>query len=97
MTTNLSKLKKHLDAVLANHTQTKDHPIETMNDNSVITLIGTVPSREVKERAEMLVKKQAGVSAVINELHIKQTESDQDESLIVPAGMPSKTPISNQA
>ena len=75
-------LKMQIEAILANHTQTKDYGIGVKDDNGVITLIGKVPSRDVKQLAEMLVKKQAGVSAVINELGIEQVDQDKEETII---------------
>lgn len=91
-----NNLKKRIDSILANHTQTKDFGIEVKDDNGVITLIGMVPSRDVKELAEMLVKKQAGVSAVINELNVEQV-NDTEEELVIPRPIPPfQTPVSNQ-
>ena len=87
-------LKKRIEAILANHTQTKDFGIDVKDDNGVITLIGRVPSREVKQLVETLVRKQVGVSAVINELSIEQV--DQDEEMIIPLPVPtSDTPDSD--
>jgi osmotically-inducible protein OsmY len=81
-------LKKRIEAILANHTQTKDFGIGVKDDNGVITLIGMVPSRDVKQLVEKLVRKQVGVSAVINQLGIKKVDQDKEEP-IIPLPVPS--------
>jgi osmotically-inducible protein OsmY len=83
----VDNLKKRIDAILANHTQTKNYDIKSKDDNGVITLVGMVPSSDVKQLAEMLVRKQAGVSAVINELGIEKVDQEKDE-LIIPLPVP---------
>ena len=89
-------LKKRIDAILANHTQTKDFGIEVTDNNGVITLIGKVPSRDVKQLAEMLVRKQSGVSAVVNELGIEKVDQDKEEMILPQQIPPSDIPDSDQ-
>ena len=49
---------------------TGEYGIEVLDNNGVITLKGTVPSREVSERAEAVARDIAGVQGVINELEL---------------------------
>lgn len=44
--------------------------IDVMNSNGVITLSGTVPTIEARERAEAIVRNMEGVTSVINELDV---------------------------
>lgn len=74
-----SKRKQRIDTLLANHSQTRDYAIETADDNGVITLVGTVPSKDIKALAERLVRKQQGVTSVINALDVRGTE---DEAIV---------------
>jgi len=48
----------------------RDHGIEVLDSNGVITLRGTVPSVEARERAETIVRGVPGVTSVINELDV---------------------------
>lgn len=56
--------------------RTKEHGIEVLDNNGVITLNGYVPSREIKKTAEAVINKVFGVISVINQLHI-QTETPE--------------------
>jgi hypothetical protein len=54
-----------------------------------------VPTRDVKDLAEMLVRKQTGVSTVINDVRIEQVDKDKEEMIIPRPVPPSHTPGSN--
>jgi osmotically-inducible protein OsmY len=49
---------------------TGEYGIEVLDNNGIITLTGMVPSREVMERAESIVRDVEGVRGVINQLEI---------------------------
>jgi osmotically-inducible protein OsmY len=44
--------------------------IEVLDSNGVITLRGTVPTIDARERAEAIVRGMEGVTSVINELDV---------------------------
>ena len=54
--------------------RTKEHGIEALDDNGVITLKGTVPSREVSEAAKLIAEDAPGVTSVINALEVQDSE-----------------------
>jgi osmotically-inducible protein OsmY len=54
--------------------RTKEHGIEVLDDNGVITLRGNVPSRDVHKAAEKIVKDVSGVISVINSLDIQESK-----------------------
>jgi osmotically-inducible protein OsmY len=53
--------------------------IEVFEDDGVVTLTGTVPSKNVLEQVESIAQKQKGVKAVINEMDIDESLSEGDE------------------
>lgn len=63
-------LQHQVQTALMNDSDLQDHDIEVLDSNGVITLRGTVPTREARERAEALVREMAGVTSVINELDV---------------------------
>lgn len=82
-----SERKQRIDTLLANHSQIKDYAIEVTDDNGVITLTGTVPYKDIKALVERLVRKQEGVTSVINALDVRARE----EEPIIPR--PSAPPV----
>jgi osmotically-inducible protein OsmY len=48
----------------------KDHGIEVLDSNGIITLRGVVPTRDARERAEAIAREVQGVTTVINELDV---------------------------
>ena len=48
----------------------KDHGIEVLDSNGVITLRGAVPTFAARERAEAVAREVPGVTSVINELDV---------------------------
>ena len=57
--------------------------IEVFEDDGVVTLTGTVPSKNVLEQVESIAQKQKGVKAVINEMDIDESLSEGDEEFEV--------------
>jgi hyperosmotically inducible protein len=56
---------------LAGDEQLKSTSIRVRADNGMVTLMGTVPTVKVKDRAAELARKTPGVRAVRNELQLK--------------------------
>jgi osmotically-inducible protein OsmY len=81
--------KQHIETILANHSQTKDYPIEVMDDNGVIILTGMVPSKVIKASVERLVRKQESVTSVINALDVGNIEV---EPVIIRSSTPPTRP-----
>ncbi len=44
--------------------------IDVLNNNGIVTLTGIVPTVDVRERAEAIVRRMDGVMNVINELNV---------------------------
>ena len=57
--------------------------IEVFEDDGVVTLTGTVPSKNVLEQVESIAQKQKGVKAIINEMDIDESLSEGDEEFEV--------------
>jgi osmotically-inducible protein OsmY len=76
--------RRVLDALDENE-KTSGLPIEVVDSEGVVTLEGSVPSREVKQLAEQITEKQKGVVEVINDLKIEEEPSSDDESLPLPS------------
>ena len=53
-----------------NDTDLQNYGIEVLDSNGIVTLRGTVPTRDARERAEELVRAMDGVTSVINELDV---------------------------
>lgn len=63
-------LQHQVQTALMNDSDLQDHDIDVLDSNGVITLRGSVPTVEARERAESLVRGMAGVTSVINELDV---------------------------
>ena len=72
----MTDLQRQAQKAILDDPRTKEHGIEVLNENGVITLQGYVPSREVKEAAEAIVKDVPKVVSIINQLKI-QTEKPE--------------------
>jgi osmotically-inducible protein OsmY len=48
----------------------REHGIEVLDSNGVVTLRGTVPTVEDRDRAEAIVRGIPGVATVINEIDV---------------------------
>jgi len=66
----LSELQHKVQKALMEDARTREYGVDVFEQNGVITLKGTVPSREVSETAESLAKDVFGVRGVINELEV---------------------------
>ena len=63
-------LQHQVQAAFMEDRQMQDYGIEVLDSNGIITLRGTVPSRDARERAEAIVRGMDGVTSVINELDV---------------------------
>jgi len=71
------------EAIHQNEAFTSEWEVDVIEQNSIITLDGTVPSAESKAKAEEIAKKQSGVKGVINNLDIKPSEDESIQKLDV--------------
>jgi osmotically-inducible protein OsmY len=65
-----NSLQLQVESALLQDRLTQDYGIEVLDSNGVVTLRGVVPSREVRDRAEAIVRTVVGVTNVINELDV---------------------------
>ena len=63
-------LQHQVQAAFMNDQEMQDYDIEVLDDNGIITLRGTVPTREASDRAEAIARDMTGVVNVINELDV---------------------------
>jgi hyperosmotically inducible periplasmic protein len=63
-------LQHEVQEALAEINEMRDARIDVLDNNGIITLTGTVPNVEARERAESIVRGLSGVMSVINELDI---------------------------
>jgi len=70
MNETISNLQHQAQMALFEDQHMQDYGIEVLDSNGVITLRGTVPDREIRERAETVVREVDGVTSVINELDV---------------------------
>jgi len=63
-------LQHQVQEALREVREMQDYGIEVLDSNGIITLRGTVPTREARERAESIVRDMDGVMSVINELDV---------------------------
>jgi osmotically-inducible protein OsmY len=80
-------LLKRIDEALLNDSRTKDTAIEIIDENSIITMRASVPSRRISQAAEDIVSNQTGVVDVINALQI-QNEEPEEPSNTPPMPLP---------
>ena len=66
----MQDLQHQVQTALMDDPDLGEYGIEVMDSNGVITLSGTVPTTEARDRAEALVRNLAGVTSVINELDV---------------------------
>ena len=77
MSKALADLQIEAQTAILDDPRTKQHGIEVLENEDVITLKGTVPSRKVRKIAESVVRGLDGVIKVENKLEVK----DDDEIL----------------
>ncbi len=63
-------LPDQIQAAFSKEEEMQDSDIEVLNNNGIITLRGTVPTRAARDKAEALVHNMDGVVDVINELDV---------------------------
>jgi hypothetical protein len=71
------------EGIHQNEAFSSEWEVDVLEQNRVITLDGTVPSAESKEKAEEIAKNQSGVKGVINNLDIKPSEDESIQKLDV--------------
>ena len=71
MSRALTDLQIEAQTAILNDRRTKKHGIEILEDNGVITLKGTVPSRKVKELVASILRELDDVLQVDNKLNVK--------------------------
>lgn len=70
MSQTISDLRHQVQAAFAKDDELADYGIEVLDNNGVITLMGTVPTQEARERAEALAREVEGVTSVTNEIDV---------------------------
>ena len=63
-------LQTRVHKALLDDARTKDHAVEVLDNNGVIVLSGTVPSREASTAVETVAREVDGVVSVINEMDV---------------------------
>ncbi len=63
-------LQHQVQAALMDDRTIQDYGIEVLDSNGIITLRGTVPTRDAREKAEEIVRGMEGVTSVVNELDV---------------------------
>jgi osmotically-inducible protein OsmY len=75
MTSNkMTDLQLKAQKAILDDDRTKEHGIQVLDENGVITLEGKVPSRDVKETAQSIVEEALDIKSIINRLDIKKVE-----------------------
>jgi osmotically-inducible protein OsmY len=76
MEKKISDLQLEVQKAILDDPRTKEHGIEVLDDDGVITLQGRVSSHEVVESAESIVEDVRGVTSVINALEVQDRENE---------------------
>ena len=63
-------LQHQIQTALMDDPHMREHGIEVLDSNGVVTLRGTVPTVEDRDRAEAIVRGIQGVVTVINEIDV---------------------------
>ncbi|MDQ2693339.1 MAG: BON domain-containing protein [Chloroflexota bacterium] len=63
-------LQHQVQTALMDDPDVSEYGVEVFDSNGVITLTGTVPTTEVRDRVEAIVREVAGVTSVINEIDV---------------------------
>lgn len=74
MTDEGKNLKKIVRQVLLDNPHTKEHGIEVLANNNIITIKGTVSATYIKDTAEVIIRDLDEVDGVINELRVDTAE-----------------------
>lgn len=76
MTDKEQNLKRAAQKALLENPHTKEHGIEVLIRNNIITIKGVVPSAYIKDTAEVILRDLEDVEGVINELRVKTAEEN---------------------
>lgn len=79
MKQTMTDLQVQVQKAILEDQRIKEFGIEALDDNGVITLRGTVPSREVKKIADTVVESVEGVVDVVDALDVE--EINEGESI----------------
>ena len=63
-------LQHQVQEALAEINELRGAQIDVLDSNGIVTLRGTVPTVDARERAEAIVRGMDGVTSVINELDV---------------------------
>ena len=63
-------LQHQVQTALMEDADVRDYGIEVIDNNGVITLSGTVPTTQDRDRVEAIVREVSGVMSVINEIDV---------------------------
>ena len=72
--TKIIQLAKQVMAALSEDPRTSDATIDVVDNNGIVTLVGTVNSEEVRQAAKEVAGKQEGVIEVIDDLQLEREE-----------------------
>jgi osmotically-inducible protein OsmY len=74
MEKTITDLQLKAQKAILDEPRTKEHAIEALEENGIITLKGTIPSSEVGDIAKKIVEDVPGVTGVINALEVRGKE-----------------------
>lgn len=74
----ITELKNKILQVLAEDDRTQDYAFEIIDESGLITIKGVVDSRQAKQAALEIIKKQKGVIEVVDEIELT---AEPDENL----------------
>ena len=63
-------LQHQVQTALMDDPDLSEYGIEVVDNNGIITLSGTVPTTDARDRAETVLRNLAGVTSVINEINV---------------------------
>ena len=79
-----SDVVSHVTQALLDDPRLKEAVIDVSSQGGVVTLIGTVPSQEIRQIAEEVASRQEGVISVISDLALQTDEEDTQPMKLVP-------------
>ena len=79
-----SDVVSHVPQALLDDPRLNDAVIDVSSQGGVVTLIGTVPSQEIRQIAEEVASRQEGVISVISDLALQTDEEDTQPMKLVP-------------
>jgi osmotically-inducible protein OsmY len=74
MEKTITDLQLKAQKAILDEPRTKEHAIEALEENGIITLKGTVPSSKVGDIAKKIVEDVPGVTGAINTLEVRGKE-----------------------